>query len=265
MTHDGKAQAFRALHHGDLFLLPNAWDAASARLVASLGFPAVATSSAALCAVMGFADEGGSWEELLPLMRAIGRAVNIPVTFDIVGGYASSRDELLRHIDDVLALGGCGVNLEDGTGSGEDHSARVAAVRAHSGDALVINARVDVLLRRLGDTDEAIRRGRLYRDAGADSVFVPGVYDEETIGQLVREIGAPINILASPATPPLACLRALGVRRVSVGAGIFRAQLAAAKTAMTSLRDDGTFDALRSALPSEALKELMRGHANETT
>jgi 2-methylisocitrate lyase-like PEP mutase family enzyme len=258
MSRDQKTQAFRELHQRDgIFLLPNAWDAASARLVERLGFPAVATSSAALCAVLGFADEAGSWEELLPLMRAIGRAVALPVTFDIVGGYASSSDELLRHIDDVLAIGGSGVNLEDGIGSAEEHVARVAAVRAHTGDALVINARVDALLRGTGDVDEAIRRGRMYRDAGADSIFVPGATDDAAIGRLVSEIGAPINILATPATPPLARLRALGVRRVSAGSGVYRAQLAAAEAIMTSLRDDQTFDALRPALAMAGLRDLM--------
>src|SRR3954451_21317543 len=164
MTRDGKTQAFRELHQREgTFLLPNAWDAASARLVEKAGFPAVITSSAAVCAVLGYTDEEGTWDELLPLLRAIARSVDVPVSFDVVQGYASTRDELLRHMDDVVAIGGSGVNLQDGTDSPDEHAARVAAVRAHVGDALVINARVDVFVRKLeGGADEAIRRGKMY-------------------------------------------------------------------------------------------------------
>jgi 2-methylisocitrate lyase-like PEP mutase family enzyme len=255
MTLEQKTQAFRELHQRDgLFLLPNAWDAASARLVERAGFPAVATSSAAVCAVLGYADEEATWDELLVIMRAIGRSVGVPVTFDIVEGYASSRDELLRHMDDVIAGGGSGINLEDGTGSPDDHAERVAAIRAHAGNALVINARVDVFIRKLGDTDEAIRRGRMYRSAGADSVFMIGVSDEPTIGRVVREVGAPINILAGPASPPLARLKELGVRRVSVGSGVFRAQVTATTAILQSLRDSGNFDVLRNAIPTSDLR-----------
>ncbi len=255
MTLAEKTQAFRELHQRDgLFLLPNAWDAASARLVERAGFPAVATSSAAVCAVLGYSDEEGVWDELLVIMRSIGRSVSVPVTFDIVEAYASSREELLRHMDDVLAAGGSGINFEEGAGSPDAHAERVAAVRAHVGDALVINARVDVFLRKLGDTDEAIRRGRLYRSAGADSIFPIGVSDEPTIARLVQGIDAPINILASPAAPPLARLRELGVRRVSLGSGVFRAQVAATAGILRSLRDDGNLEALRNAVPASDLR-----------
>lgn len=255
MTLEQKTQAFRELHQRDgLFLLPNAWDAASARLVERAGFSAVATSSAAVCAVLGYADEEATWDELLVIMRAIGRSVAVPVTFDIVEGYASSRDELLRHMDDVIAAGGSGINIEDGFGSPDDYAERVAAIRAHAGDALVINARVDVFLRKLGDTEEAIRRGRMYRSAGADSVFMIGLSDEQVIGRVVREVGAPINILAGPASPPLARLRELGVRRVSVGSGVFRAQVTATTAILQSLRDSGNFDVLRNAVPTSDLR-----------
>jgi len=261
MTHDGKTQAFRELHQREgTFLLPNAWDAASARLVEKAGYPAVITSSAAVCAVLGYTDEEGTWEELLPLLRAIARSVDVPVSFDVVQGYASTRDELLRHMDDVVAIGGSGVNLEDGTGSPDDHAARVAAVRAHVGDALVINARVDVFVRKLeGGAGEAIRRGRMYRDAGADSIFLISLNDEATIARAVREIGAPINILGNPASPPLSRLRELGVRRVSVGSGVFRAQVTATQAILRSLRDDGNFDALKSGVPTSDLRRLPQG------
>jgi 2-methylisocitrate lyase-like PEP mutase family enzyme len=250
-----KTKAFRELHERDgVFLLPNAWDAASARLVERAGFPAVATSSAAVAAVLGSADEEASWDELLVLMRAIGRSVELPVTFDIVQGFAASRDELLRHMDDVLAAGGSGINLEDGFGSADDHAERIVAIRKHLGDALVINARVDVFIRKLGDTNEAIRRGRLYRAAGADSVFMIGVSDEETIDRCVQGVDAPINILASPASPSMARLRELGVRRVSLGSGVFRAQVTSTIGVLESLRDDGNFDALKSAVPNSNLR-----------
>jgi len=261
MSHDRKVRTFRELHQRDeLFLLPNVWDAASARLIARLGFPAVATSSAAVAAVMGYFDEDAEWDDLLPLMRAIARSVDVPVTFDVVGGFAPSRDVLLRHVDDVLAAGGCGINFEDGAYTQPDeHAARVAAIRAHAGDALVINARTDVLFRRLGDVDEAIRRGRLYRAAGADCIFVIGVTDEPTIERLVQEIDAPINILATPAAPPLPRLRALGVRRVTIGSGLYRVQLGAAMAAARALRDGETFDPLKTPFTFDALKELLQG------
>jgi 2-methylisocitrate lyase-like PEP mutase family enzyme len=259
MTAASKAAVLRELHHREEpLLLPNVWDAASARLVAGLGFPAVATSSAAIAAVIGYFDEEARWEDLLPLMRAIGRSVEVPVTFDVVSGFASSDDELRRHVDEVLDAGGCGINFEDGLGDPDVHAARVAAIRDHAGDALVINARTDVLFRSLGDLAETIRRGRLYRDAGADSIFVPGVVDEATIEALVQGIGAPINVLATPLSPPLSRLRELGVRRVSVGSALYRVQLDAARAAVERLRDEGSFDVLRSPFTFDKLKELMQ-------
>jgi 2-methylisocitrate lyase-like PEP mutase family enzyme len=213
------AADLRALHvPGDPLILPNAWDAATAKLVVEAGFPVVATTSSGVAEALGYEDgERTPPDEMFAAVARITRAVPVPVTADLEAGYGLDPATLAER---VVAGGAVGLNLED-----TDHAQhpaltpvdaqaeRIAAIKA-SAD-LVLNARIDVHIRG-GSTEEALARARAYRDAGADCVYPIGVADERTIGAFV-EVGVPVNILLRPGAPPIARLAELGVARVSLG------------------------------------------------
>jgi 2-methylisocitrate lyase-like PEP mutase family enzyme len=233
----GLAGTLGRLHTGDLLVLPNAWDAASARVVEDAGFPAVATASAAITAMLGYPDgEGAPPEEMFAANARVARSVGVPVTMDAEGGYGMTPGDLAGRL---LDAGVAGCNLEDsdhragGLKDAERHAAWLAGVRAAADDAgvpLVLNARVDVFLPSGGIPEEdrigeAVRRGRRYREAGADCVYPIGVADPDTLATLVAEIGGPINGNSNPRLP-LSVLRSMGVARVSYGPRFYRAGLA---------------------------------------
>ncbi|GAA2072880.1 isocitrate lyase/PEP mutase family protein [Actinomadura alba] len=230
-----RAAVLRALHRpGDPLVLPNVWDAASARAVEAAGFPAVATSSAAVAEVLGHSDgEATPVEEMLDAIARIVRAVSTPVTADLERGYGMAPAELVERL---FATGAVGCNLEDsvpGTGTlvdagrQTDFIAEIRDAAREAGVDVVLNARIDTFIHGTGTPAErlaeAIRRARLYVAAGADCVFPIFVTEPDAIRELVQQAGGPVNILFVPATPPLAELAALGVARVSFGAGTHRA------------------------------------------
>ncbi|MBX6386749.1 MAG: isocitrate lyase/phosphoenolpyruvate mutase family protein [Microbispora sp.] len=232
--HD-KAAALRALHvPGDPVVLPNAWDATTARAVEAAGFPAVATGSDAVAAVLGYRDgQDTPADEMFAAVARIARVVTVPVTADIERGYGLGPAELVERL---AAAGAVGCNLEDSdppTGEMIDAAEQadfLAAVRAAAAEActdLVINARVDTFIHGSGTPGErlaaAIERGRRYLAAGADCVYPILASDPEVIATLAREIGGPINVMFRPGMPPIRDLAALGVARVSFGPGIHRA------------------------------------------
>ena len=246
-----KADRLRSLHSGKILVLPNAWDVASARVVEQAGFPAVASSSAGVAAVLGYPDgQLVSRDEMLDLVGRMARALEVPLTADLESGYGDAG----KTVEAALDAGAVGMNLEDLASGGRDllvpiaaHEAAIGAARAagdRRGVHFVINARTDVYLASVGEPesrfDHAVQRGRAYLAAGADCVFVPGVRDEETIGKLVKAIGGPINILVGPGSPSVQRLAALGVARVSAGSGPQRAAHTAARRAAEELRDRGT-------------------------
>ncbi|MEU7691911.1 MULTISPECIES: isocitrate lyase/phosphoenolpyruvate mutase family protein [Microbispora] len=229
------AAALRALHvPGDPVVLPNAWDAASARAVEAAGFPAVATGSAAVAAVLGYEDgHDAPADEMFAAVARISRVVTVPVTADVERGYGLKPAELVERL---AAAGAAGCNLEDSdpaTGALIDAAEQadfLAAVRAaadEAGTGLVINARADTFIHGSGTPDErlaaAIDRGRRYLAAGADCVYPILAGDPEVIGALAREIGGPVNVLMRPGVPSIRDLAALGVARISFGPGIHRA------------------------------------------
>jgi 2-methylisocitrate lyase-like PEP mutase family enzyme len=246
-----RAALLRRLHdRTKILVLPNVWDVASARVVEAAGFPAIATGSAGIAAVLGYADgERIPREEMLGMVARIARAVRVPVTADLEAGYGDAAGT----VEAALEAGAVGMNFEDATAEGrlvspEAHAARVAEARAAAdrhGVPFVINARTDVYLLRIGEERDrlahALERARAYLAAGADCIFVPGVRDADTIGRLAKEIAGPLNILAGPGTPKVATLAALGVARVSAGSGPMRAALTAGKRAAEEMRDGGTF------------------------
>lgn len=249
MSSDLKARAekLRELHHGDMLVLPNAWDAASATIVAEAGFPVVATASAAISAMLGYPDgEGAPWQEMFAAAGRIARAVPVPVTVDAEAGYGMRPREL---VDRLLDVGAVGCNLEDsdhrhgGLVEAGAHAEWLAAVRSAADEAgvpIVINARVDAFLppSGIGEPDrlgEAIRRGRVYREAGADCIYPIGVRHKADIATLVTELPGPVNGNTGEDLD-LATLRELGVARVSYGPRFYRAALAGLKTAVQALR-----------------------------
>ena len=213
-----KAEQLRKLHHGPrILILPNAWDVISARVVEDAGFPSIATSSAAVAAVLGYPDgQRVPRDEMLEAVARIARAVTVPVTADLEAGYATTPSEIADFARAVIATGAVGLNLEDVTGEDEGSHVelalqceKISAVRNASawlGVPLVINARTDVYLLPIGPEktrfERTVERLRAYHKAGADCVFAPGVRDAETIGKLVRAIDAPLNILFSRAASP---------------------------------------------------------------
>lgn len=219
---------FRDLHRGEeILLLANVWDAIGARIVASLGAKAVATTSAGLAWACGYADGGKlPVARLMLAVEDIVRCSELPVTVDIEHGY-SDEPAAVAHLAKSLAEAGvAGVNIEDRGGPAESLAAKLEAIRtALSGNGLdlFLNARTDVYLRRLAEGDAAIeetlRRAEHYRAAGADGLFVPGLAAPEAMRAIAGGLhGLPLNVMAVPHLPDLEALRSAGVRRLSVGA-----------------------------------------------
>jgi 2-methylisocitrate lyase-like PEP mutase family enzyme len=270
------ARRFRAMHHENRpLVLPNAWDVASARLVERAGFGAVATTSAGVAWALGYPDgQRVTRDEMLAVVAAIARHVRVPVTADLEAGYGLRPEDAAATARGAIEAGAVGFNFEDATDDPAhpllDVNAqveRIMAARQAAQDAgvpLVINARTDVFLRSVGAPGsrlgETVRRLAAYRDAGADCLFAPGVADRETIGTLVRELNAPLNVLVRPETPPIAELVRLGVARVSLGPAVMRVALGAVEKLLTDLRAHGTFDTLLAgAIPFAELQELLGG------
>jgi 2-methylisocitrate lyase-like PEP mutase family enzyme len=229
-----KAEFFRALHAGPgLFVLPNAWDVASARIFTrSPSCRALGTTSSGIAAVLGYPDgEVVPREQMLEMIGRITRAVKVPVSADVEAGYGASAEAAAETAAEVIAAGAVGLNLEDAWHRGEEplfsleqQVERIKAIREvgkREGVPLVINARTDVYLRQVGEPEgrfeETVRRANAYRAAGADCLFVIGVTDGETIGRLVEELEGPLNVFATSGLPPVAELERLGVRRLSIG------------------------------------------------
>jgi len=274
MEHDSataaaRRTAFRALHDGPgVFIIPNAWDVVTARLFEEAGFPAVATSSAAVANALGFPDGNALDVDLhLAAIERIVRALDVAVSADVESGYANDTAALTAFITRLAATGVAGYNLEDVKGEGElypvdEAVARVRAARA-AAPGVFLNARTDVYLMEIGPAESrfegTVERLRAFADAGADGVFVPGVMDAETIGKLAAAAPRPLNVLAGPRTPDRAALQALGVRRVSVGSGPMRRTLGVLREIAHELRDAGTFSYTREAsVPYAELNAMMR-------
>ncbi|SEF66466.1 2-Methylisocitrate lyase, PEP mutase family [Nonomuraea solani] len=240
MTTD-RAAALRALHvPGTPLVLPNVWDAASARAVRDAGFPAVATGSAAVSRVLGYDDgEATPVGEMMAAIARIVRVVDVPVTADIERGYGLKPAELVERL---AATGAVGCNLEDSVpGRGEmvepeAQAAFLTEVRAAAGDTLVINARVDLYLRGEATREAVAERGRRYLEAGADCVYPIGLADEDEIRALAGELGGRVNVLFRPGVPGLARLAELGVARVSFGGGLHQASHAYAQSLFAKVR-----------------------------
>ncbi|ANZ41720.1 carboxyvinyl-carboxyphosphonate phosphorylmutase [Lentzea guizhouensis] len=240
-----RATLLRELHHGRMLVLPNAWDEASAELVAGAGFPVVATSSAAVADGLGHQDgERAPWREMFAAAARIAAAVPVPVTVDAEAGYGLRPHQFVA---ELLGAGAVGCNLEDTdhrAGGLVDVAAQadwLAAVReaaAEAGVPVVVNARIDVFLPSSGVADpvgEAVRRGRRYLAAGADCVYPIGMASAEVVERLVTEVPGPVNANTRDSLD-LTALAALGVARVSYGPRFYRQGPAGFGEALDRLR-----------------------------
>ncbi|MEU0558507.1 isocitrate lyase/phosphoenolpyruvate mutase family protein [Dactylosporangium sp. NPDC006015] len=259
------AALFRSLHDpADPLVLVNAWDAASARVVAAAGARAVATTSAGVAWTLGVPDgDALTRDAMLAHLRRVVAAVDVPVTADVESGFGATPDEVAETLRGVADAGAVGVNLED-TVRGErpglrevaGQVARIAAARAAAPD-VYINARIDTYLRGTDDLEQTIERARAYLDAGASGIFVPGVVDTDTIGRLAAAIPAPLNILVGPGAPTVAELGKLGVARVSLGSWVAEAAYAVARRAAEEAFTTGTYTSLDGAIEYSELNRLM--------
>ena len=228
-------QDFKDLHQGPgLLLLPNAWDAVSARLIESLGAKAIATTSAGLAWSLGYADGSALPEDLLiAATRGIARVIQVPLTIDIEAGYSDDARIVAELVGRALDVGVVGINIEDGAGAVDLLCKKIEAIRERAlklGAGLFINTRTDVILRGLASgeaaTEEILRRASRYRAAGADGLFVPGLSSESAMAAISAAVQPmPLNVMAIPNLPSMERLQQNGVRRLSAGSALAQAAI----------------------------------------
>lgn len=259
-TLQAKAQALRALHiPGRPLVLLNAWDAASAVVIARAGARAIASTSAGAANALGYADgQRLTLEQMLAAIAPLASAVDVPVTADMEAGYGDAPEAAAATALGVLGIGAVGLNLEDTAENGAEplleidrYIAKLEAIRQATRDAdveIVINARTDVFIGAVGDPatrlDRAVERGRAYLEAGADCIFVPAVSEPDQISALVEQINGPVSVLAGGGSPSISELADLGVARISVGSGAYRATLGLARRMASEVYDAHRLDAV---------------------
>jgi 2-methylisocitrate lyase-like PEP mutase family enzyme len=262
-TQRAKAEAFRAMHdRSRILVLPNAWDAMSARVIEEAGARAIATTSAGVAFSVGYPDgEAMPRDEMIAAIARIARVVTIPVSADIESGFAHDARELAETVRRVIDAGAVGINLEDqvhdGTHSLYDLEVAVQRVRAareaadSAGVPLVINARTDVYLLGIGEPasrfEHAIRRANAYRKAGADCMFIPTVSRRADIERILPALDGPLNLITVPDIPTIPELERLGVARVSVGGRLTLGAMSALKKTVAELLSTGTYESMLEA------------------
>ncbi len=274
-----KAEQFRKLHHGPrMLLLPNAWDVVSARILEECGHPAIATSSAAVAFTLGYPDgQRISRDEMLEVAGRIARAVEVPVTADLEAGYGTTVKDMVETVRAAIAAGIIGMNLEDVIGDDASSQVELAlqvekirAIRETAksmGVPFVLNARTDIYLMPIGPEatrfERTVERLRAYRNAGADCLFAPGLYDREMIAKLVKAVAAPLNILMTPQCPSLAELEKMGVARVSAGSAVMRATLGLVRRIAKEMLESRSCETMfAGAIPYAELNRMMNRRAN---
>ena len=259
-----KAELFLKFHHDkEILVLLNSWDIGSSKLIAASGYKAIATTSMGIAAALGYPDcQVIQLPEMIAAITGIVNGVQVPVTVDIEAGYGNNLTEIIDAVKKIIATGIVGINIEDSNDLNPiltdelEFCERIAAIRALSdsmGFHLVINARTDSFYTSSGSASEklseSIQRGNKYREAGADCIFIQPVWEKETIATLVKEINAPINMLANPKVgvglpPSVRELQDLGVARLSMGSSLMKATLALIKKVADELAEKGTYNIL---------------------
>lgn len=258
-------QRFRELHDEGLFVMPNPWDLGSARLLASLGFPALATTSSGHAATLGRTDQQVRRDELLAHAAALATGVDVPLNVDAERCFADDPRGVAETVELIAQTGAAGCSIEDyDPASGridpiDEAAERVAAAaeaaRAHG---LVLTARAENHLHRIDDLGDTIARLCAYRDAGAEVVYAPGLIDLDAIARLVRKVGVPVNVLARSNGPSVAELASVGVRRVSTGGALARAAYGALVRGARELLEQGTSTYLADAVTDTELVAAFR-------
>ncbi|SEH02708.1 2-Methylisocitrate lyase, PEP mutase family [Nonomuraea solani] len=268
-----KARLFRSLSTESVLVLPNAWDAASAAVIAAAGATAIATTSGGVSWSLGHGDgQRLSRDEMVAAARRIVNTVDLPVTVDVEGGYGPAPADVAATVRAVIEAGAVGVNLEDSTAPGgplfdiAGQSARLRAAREAAAAAglpdLFVNARTDVFLFAIGQAearlDDVLARTAAYAEAGADGIFVPGLLDLDVLKTLCAESPLPVNAMAGAGGPSVTELAQAGVRRISLGTGLAQAAYTATRRAAAELFGPGTFTTLDDSLDFGELNALFR-------
>jgi 2-methylisocitrate lyase-like PEP mutase family enzyme len=262
---------FRALHERPgIFVMPNPWDAGTAKLFASLGFEALATTSLGLANALGRVDGALaiSREELIANCRAIAAATELPVNADLENGYADDPGEAAAIIRLAADAGIVGGSIEDASGDPAkpiyDFNLAVERIAAAAEVAhalpfpFTFTARAENFLHGRRDLDGTVRRLQAFAAAGADVLYAPGLSDLETIRQVVAAVGKPLNVVMSAADPELTAqqLAGVGVKRISVGGALSRLAFAAVREAAVAMREGGNFQWVRDTMPTKDLKAI---------
>lgn len=267
-----RAEHFRHLHHSDkLLVLPNAWDAGSAVIFEKAGFQAIGTSSAGIAYSLGYPDgEQISFADILECSKPILKRISIPLSVDIEAGYDSTLGGIVTNAKHVIELGAVGINLEDGVLGSKQHLTdldvqterikAIASLKKELGIPFVINARTDVYWLSIGKEKDrlklAIERAQAYAEAGADCIFVPASFDRESIQTLVREVPAPVNLIAALNGLSLEELESFGIARLSLGSSPVRASLGLTQGIAAELKQGSFESMMRNAMPYQAANEL---------
>jgi 2-methylisocitrate lyase-like PEP mutase family enzyme len=266
-----KGRRFRDLHQRpEILVLPNPWDAGTARLLQSLGFEALATTSLGMANTLGRVDGEGSVSraELLANCRIVAEAVDLPVTADLENGYADDPQEAATLLRDAADVGIVGGSLEDWSGEkiyDFNHAVERVAAGAEMVRSLkvpfVFTARAENLIRGVADLDDTIRRLQAFEKAGADVLYAPGLRDLATMKLVTSSVGKPVNVVMSSADPDLTVeqLASVGVKRISVGGALSRLALGAFMKGAREMRETGGFTWMRETISSGELKPAFRG------
>ena len=264
-----KAARFRALHAAPgAFVIPNPWDAGSARLLAGMGFSALATSSSASAGTLGRSDYGVTREQALALARAIVEAVNVPVTADLEDGFGAEPESVAETVRLAAGIGLAGCSIEDAPGDGKPHALELATERiAAAAEAVrslpfpfVLTARAENYVRGIADLDDTIRRLVAYERAGADVLFAPGLPDLAAVRTMCSAVSKPVNVVGSlqDGACSVAQFAEAGVKRISLATALYRAAMMGVRDAAREILTQGTFSFARRIMPSPELNAFMR-------
>lgn len=270
MTQEERARKFRALHEGPAaFVMPNPWDGGSARLLAGLGFQALATSSGAAAGVLGRRDGRITRDEALAQVRIIVAATDLPVSADLEKGFGDSPALVAETVRMAAEAGLVGCSIEDSTGKKDQPlydfafavervAAAVEAARS-VGFPFMLTARAENFLRGKPDLDDTIRRLQAFEQAGADVLFAPGLPDLESVAKLCKAVKKPVNFMAGirGKSFSVAELQAAGVRRISLATSLYRSAMTALVDAAREVKEHGTFGYLDRSLATPELNRHM--------
>ncbi len=270
MSADDRIRAFRQLHESGCFVIPNPWDVGSARLLAQLGFPALATTSSGFAWSLGLADNTVPLEAVLAHLRSVAATVAIPINADFEGGFAIQPDDVAANVRAATATGIAGLSIEDSTGDAEsplfELELAVERIRAarraidESGSGVLLTGRSEGFIVGRPDLAETIRRLTAYAAAGAECLYAPGLRAESDIDAVVRAMAPhPVNVLVGGDFTTVADLARLGVRRISVGGALARAAWGGFMAAATEIAELGTFTRLADGVPGATLDERFAG------